>query len=209
MRPPPGRRHAARSAAVVLALTLLSPGRARAQSRQFDDALQEQEQTSRAPSGAPGPAPAARSDVTGPLLTWGIVTLSVGYGIAVIGGGVALGFAASENSDHDTACAPKGGLNFIPLFGPLLFAASYPDHQVVGYTGPTPYLQDCNSGRGIVQGIVATSEILQLGGTGLIATALVMRALTPDVPIGQSGVLRVFPGAAGVPTGLTLQIQSF
>jgi hypothetical protein len=192
----------------VVSAWLLADRPAHAQSKNFDDALQAN-QSSTASTQSSQAGPGQPHDVSGTLLTLGIVSLSVGYGVALVGGGITTGIAASETSKYRASCVSSGPLNFIPLIGPWLFAGNYPDHQVVGYGTGTPYLEDCNGSRGLVQGVVATSEVLQLGGTGLIAAAIVMRAMAPDVPVGSAGTLRFIPGAVGAPTGLTLELEGF
>ena len=138
------------------------------------------------------------------LLVAGIVSLAVGYGIALVGGGVATGVGTSQQTQYKGTCLASGPLNFIPLFGPFMYAAAYPNHEVIGYGQGSPESFDCQNSMGVSTAIVATSEVLQLGGAALIASSFIFRALT-SVPVGQTGRFTLVPGSLSAPAGLTLE----
>jgi hypothetical protein len=140
------------------------------------------------------------------LLVAGIVSLAVGYGIALVGGAVATGVGTSQQTQYKGTCLASGPLNFIPLFGPFMYASAYPNHEVIGYGQGSPESFDCQSSMGVSTAIVATSEVLQLGGAALIASSFIFRALT-SVPVGQTGRLTLMPGALSAPAGLTLEFS--
>jgi hypothetical protein len=157
--------------------------------------------------GQAGQSPPEDRGPAGTLLTAGIVSLGVGYGIAFVGGAISTGVAISQTSQYRASCLAAGPLNFIPLAGPWMYAASYPDHQLAGYGAGSAEVLDCNGFRGVNTGIVVTSEILQLGGAALIGASFLFKALT-TVPVGTTGSLHLLPGGLATPAGLTIELDA-
>ena len=136
------------------------------------------------------------------LLVGGVGMLSTGYLIAVVAGGISTGVASGQTGTYGASCLSGAGLNFIPLFGPWLFSAQYPRHQVVGYGSAAPELLDCNGSRSLVTTTVVADEILQLGGAALLAGALAYRHLGPERASARR--VEILPGTVATPLGLTL-----
>jgi len=144
------------------------------------------------------------------LITTGTISLTLGYFIAALSAGVGAAISAGANSSDGASCAGVGGsaLAFIPLFGPFLTLANYPDHQVATYKpgsspGSPPEILDCNGMRPAVTALVWSDEILQLGGAGLITLGFVLRSPADS----RSGQIFVSPGTTAGPVGMTLHGQ--
>ena len=157
------------------------------------------------------PSPVTNSTTTsGPkrlLLVGGIVTLSVGYLIALVSGGVATAVASSQNGTYGASCITGAPLNFIPFVGPWVFAAGYPNHQVVGYGQGRPEVLDCNGSRSFAMTLVAVDEVLQLSGAGMITAGMLMHRETIDRK--AIGKLELVPGTPSTPLGMSLVIRNF
>ncbi len=166
---------------------------------------------------APPEAPVALSndDTLGPsqpnttLLVTGGVAAGVGYVVAIFSASLGAAHAGSFNSQYGGSCGGVGSpaLSFIPIVGPFLTMATYPNHQVASYP-PTaiamqmPYVIDCLGGRTAVQALAIGEEALQLAGAGLIGLGLALRSPSQS----QRGSIVLSPGTAATPAGATLRI---
>jgi hypothetical protein len=174
---------------------------------------------SRAPESTPPPPPpplAPPEAPTGPnktLLVGGIVSLSVGYFVAVLGGAIVLASRGSSNGSSSTNCLGSAGFAFIPLVGPFLTLANYTDYQIVTYgtsQGSAAIgVGDCNGSRSTVTGAVIADEVLQLGGLAALGTGLLLRSPVQPSGTGRIGAIEVVPGAPAAPLGATLRVIGF
>lgn len=149
------------------------------------------------------PAATESRPVNRALLVPGIITAASGYGLAVVGGIVGLAVDGANISETGGSCTDNAELNFIPLIGPALYAANFPDHSVVTYGGSSPTSYDCDSYRSVVVPIAIAVEALQLAGVGLIIGGFVFRKSSRgDTGGGRS--LYILPGTTAAPLGLTV-----
>jgi hypothetical protein len=164
----------------------------------------------------PTPVTVSYENTSGPpvpntvLLLTGGIAAGLGYVVAIFSAGIWAAQAGSFNSQYGGSCGGAGtsALSLIPLVGPFLTMARYPNHQVASYP-PTaipmqmPYVIDCLGGRTAVQVVAIGEEVLQLGGAGLIGLGLALRS--PARP--QRGGIVLSPGIAATPAGATLRID--
>ncbi|MGO8999278.1 MAG: hypothetical protein ACLQVI_38625 [Polyangiaceae bacterium] len=141
------------------------------------------------------------------LIVAGLVTLGVGYILAVIGGGVAAAVDGYQNSNTGTSCVPNNGWMFVPIVGPAITTGSYPNAIVIGTKGK---YENCGSGAGGMVAFGVIDSVLQIGGALLLGTGVVMGATdhTRDSAPPTAG-FSVKPGVAGNPLGLTASFSWF
>jgi hypothetical protein len=144
------------------------------------------------------------------LLVGGVVSLSVGYVAALVGGTVALASQSSSNG----GCFGSVGFVLIPLAGPLLTWATYPGHQIVSYSSGSSGAQaiqvsDCNGGRSALVDAVVADEVLQLGGAALIVAGLLLRSPSEPREARRIARVQVWPGLPETPLGATLRVVGF
>lgn len=142
------------------------------------------------------------------LFVTGIVSLSVGYLVAVISAGAGTALAGSDSAQYGGSCASGASLSFIPLIGPFLTLGSYPRYQIVSYSNGSPYVLDCNGSRSAVSTLVWTDEVLQLGGAGMIVAGMLLRRAPPVVET-KVGRIEFVPGAPMAPLGASIRLTDF
>jgi hypothetical protein len=142
------------------------------------------------------------------LFVTGIVSLGVGYLVAVISAGAGTALAGSDSAQYGGSCASGASLSFIPLIGPFLTLASYPRYQIVSYSNGSPYVLDCNGSRSAVSTLVWTDEVLQLGGAGMIVAGILLRRAPPVVQTNV-GRIEFVPGAPMTPLGASIRLTDF
>lgn len=137
---------------------------------------------------------------------WGLVrvgawSLGLGYALALTGGAITLGLGNSDRHDLGVTCFNGTGMNMIPLLGPLLGAARWPNFNIStsgGLYGGNVGL-DCRNYTGLVYGLETALALSQWSGAALLAVGFLFRE-TVRVPVN----LRVLPGAANTTAGLTV-----
>jgi hypothetical protein len=134
------------------------------------------------------------------MLIGGIVTLSLGYFFAIIGGITAVATNAAEQASHGASCTKVPGWAFVPLVGAPVVAANYPHYAIIGSGGEL----HCNDYTGAVTGFIAFDSILQLGGAALIGGGLALNLAKPTSDEAPPPRVMVRPGAVGTPAGFTL-----
>lgn len=92
-------------------------------------------------------------------------------------------------------------MNVIPLFGPMIGAARWPDFNILSRGGlfGSRGGYDCPQYTGLVYGVEAALALGQWAGAALITAGFVFRE-TIRVPVP----VRVLPGASNTSAGLTL-----
>lgn len=167
--------------------------------------------TGPAPAETPAAAPAATPEEPhtkiDPLVLAGLIGFGAGYGIAVISTTVGLAIGAVDQGKYGGSCSNGVAYSYIPLAGPFITLGNYPSHDV--YTNASQLdILDCHSSQGAVTALVATSEVLQLGGAALAGVGFVLaRNKTPEGEKAATWV--VTPGTAGAPLGLTVRGVTF
>jgi hypothetical protein len=168
-----------------------------------------------APPASGPPAPDARSTTAprekssgGGLIIAGAITLGVGYLIAIASASVGSAIAASDSSQYGSSCASGAAWSYVPLIGPFITLAGYPDHQIATYKSG-PNVLDCKSSRGAVAALVWTDELLQLGGAAMLTLGIIMKrgSARPDT-VGKAS-LELVPGAPSAPLGMSVVVTTF
>jgi hypothetical protein len=152
------------------------------------------------PPRPPTPEDEARARKAKSLVTWGLVSLGVGYGLALIGGGATLGAGKVQQASHGASCFDKAALAFIPLGGPIAASATFPRHTVIGSNG---YVT-CGDGAAAATAFGVGDGLLQFGGVALMLASLVVghdSDATPEAPRAGRWVIR--PSAPGSSAGLS------
>lgn len=127
----------------------------------------------------------------------GIVLLTTMYGLTVIGSGVAYGTGVAGEGEGDPVCTESTAWGFVPLIGPFLLAANYPDHQKLDARGGTAACSDYTTA---VTAVSVLDGLVQIGGAAMLIAGLGIGGEVSDddasLPIGLRTIS--VPGGAGL-----------
>jgi hypothetical protein len=164
--------------------------------------------TTKGPPAALAPVPEAPSTAAHTVLVAGIVLLSTGYFISLVGGGASTVIAAHENQQVGATCVSRPGMLFVPLAGAAVSTAGFAQYNFVGNYHNTL----CSEGTAAVAAAGIFDTVLQLTGAGLITGSLIATSgdddpahpAAPAAPAARATVrFVVSPGVAGNPLGLS------
>jgi hypothetical protein len=139
------------------------------------------------------------------LVTGGLVAAGVGYGLSALGATAGLAAAASMEADGEGTCADSLGYGYIPVAGPILVGAFWPNHIKHYDSGQSARCSDYTTAVSVA---VAADAALQIGG---LVTALVGLAWERDRSAARTQPLQigVLPTVGAKHGGLSLFVRGF
>lgn len=130
------------------------------------------------------------------LFTAGMVTLSVSYGLSVIGAAVGVAF----NGSDEPVCTDSAAWGFLPLVGALITGVTYPNYQKIDAAGSTAACADYTAA---VLSVGVVDSVAQITGASLAIAGLAMGSggrgrggltVEPMTVVGGAGVQLIWRG---------------
>lgn len=135
----------------------------------------------------------------------GFVTFASGYFLAVLGTSTGLIVGAALEANGNGACADNVAYGYIPIVGPVLIGALWPNYSKYYDSGVSA---SCSGWRAPLLVFGTIDAAMQVGG---LVTAIVGFAWEREVTIGGNTPLHVgvLPKVGGAQTGLDLYVRGF